>query len=298
MDKLTLSLIENSFDFLESSIKYSNGTENRDWKYALLNLSSAIELMMKAVLEQEHWSLLFEDIKKANKDILGQGDFKSVNFDTAIERIKSIVGVNFSPSDEKYIVKIRQKRNRITHFSVELHIEEVKSIVSKGISIFVRLYKEIDTSENVEGKLHYINTELLGFQKYVKLRLAEIEKEISGMKRPDIFLTCPSCLQETIVVDKKLDELCCKFCGAEFSYKDMASYASGGYSGPCPACSNGALACLAQTSESGEYICTKCNFTSEENYNVVCSSCENIYWDEDGGGENYLCEACHDSIYK
>ena len=60
MDKLTLSLIENSFDFLESSIKYSRGTENRDWKYALLNLASAIELMMKAILEQEHWSLLFE----------------------------------------------------------------------------------------------------------------------------------------------------------------------------------------------------------------------------------------------
>ncbi len=297
MDKLTLSLIENSFDFLESSIKYSKGTENRDWKYALLNLASAIELMMKAVLEQEHWSLLFEDIKKANKSIMEQGDFKSVNFDTAIERIKSIVGITFSPTDEKYIEKIRKKRNRITHFSVELHIEEVKSVVAKGIGIFIKLYKQTDTAENVEDKLHIINTELLGFQKYVKLRLAEIEKEISGMERPGIFLTCPSCLQETIVIDTKYDELCCKFCGAEFSYKDMASYASDGYSGPCPACNNGALAYLSHAGDSGEYICTKCDFSSEENYNIVCSSCENTYWDENGG-ESYLCEACHDSIYK
>jgi ribosomal protein S27E len=296
MDKLTLSLIENSFDYLESSIKYSKGTENRDWKYALLNLASAIELMMKAVLEQEHWSLLFEDIKKANKDILSQGDFKSVNFETAIERIKSIVGISFSHAEERYVEKIRQKRNRITHFSVELHIEEVKSIVAKGIGIFIKLYRKIDTAENVEDKLHYINSELLGFQKYVKLRLAEIEKEISGMQRPDIFLTCPSCLQETIVIDTKFDELCCKFCGAEFSYKDMASFASDGYFGPCPECSNGALAYLSQASEFGEYICTKCGFTSEDNYNIVCSSCGNIYWDENGG-ESYLCETCHDSIY-
>jgi hypothetical protein len=108
MDKLTLSLIENSFDFLDSSIKYSKGTENRDWKYALLNLANAIELMMKAVLEQEHWSLLFEDIKKANKAILEQGDFKSVNFDTAIERLKSIVGIVFSTTDGIYIEKIRK----------------------------------------------------------------------------------------------------------------------------------------------------------------------------------------------
>lgn len=297
MDKLTLSLIENSFDYLENSIKYSKGTENRTWKYALLNLASAIELMMKALLEQEHWSLLFEDIKKANKDILAQGDFKSANFETAIERIKSIVGISFSTTEEKYIEKIRQKRNRITHFSVELHIEEVKSIVAKGIGIFIKLYKQIDTTENVEDKLHYINTELLGFQKYVNLHLAEIEKEISGMERPCIFLTCPSCLQETIVIDTKFDKLSCKFCGEGFTYKDMAIFASDGYFGPCPECSNGALAYLSKGSELGEYICTKCGFTSEDNYNIVCSSCENTYWDENGD-EHYLCEACHDSIYK
>jgi predicted RNA-binding Zn-ribbon protein involved in translation (DUF1610 family) len=297
MDKLTLSLIDNSFDYLENSIKHSKDKENSAWKYALLNLASAIELMMKAVLEQEHWSLLFEDIKKANRETLAQGDIKSVSFETAIERIESIVGIIFSPTDEKYIEKIRQKRNRITHFSVELHIEEVKSIVAQGIDIFIKLYKQIDTAENVEDKLHYINTELLGFQEYVKMRLAEIEKEISGMERPDVFLTCPSCLQETIVIDKKCDELLCKFCGAGFSYKDMASFASDGYFGPCPKCSNGALAYLSNVSKLGEYICTKCGFTSENNYNVVCSSCGNTFWDENGD-VNYLCEACHGSIYK
>lgn len=297
MDKLTLSLIDNSFDYLENSIKYSKAEENRAWKYALLNLASAIELMMKGVLEKEHWSLLFEDIKKANKDALAKGDIKSVNFETAIERIKSIVGVSFSITDEKYLEKIRQTRNRITHFSVELHIEEVKSIVAKGIGVFIKLYKQIETAENVEDKLYYINTELLGFQKYVKIRLAEIDKEISGMERPDIFLTCPSCLQETIVIDKKYDELSCKFCGAGFTYKDMASFASNGYSGPCPECRNGALAYLSDVGEHGEYICTKCSFKSEYNYNVVCSSCENTFWDENGG-DNYLCETCRNSIYK
>lgn len=296
MEKLSLTLIENSFDYLETSIESSKGTDNCAWKYALLNLASAIELMMKAVLEKEHWCLLFEDINKANKDILNKGDLKSVNFETATERIKSIVGIKLSPNEERYLQKIRQKRNRITHFSIELHIEEVKSIVAKGIGIFIKLYRQIETDENVEDKLYYINNELLSFEKYVKLRLAEIEKEISGMERPNIFLTCPSCLQETIVINTKFDELSCKFCGAGFSYKDMADFSSDGYSGPCPECMKGALAYLAMSGDSGEYICTKCGFTSAENYNVVCTSCENTYWDENGD-ENYLCEACHKSIY-
>jgi len=147
-DKLSLSLIDNSFDYLESAIKYANGTENRDWKYALLNLASAIELMMKAVLEQEHWSLLFETIDNASKEALTQGDFKSVNFVKAVERIKCIVGVNFSPTENKYLEKIRTKRNKITHFSAELHIEEVKSIVAKGIGLFIKLYRQAVTELN------------------------------------------------------------------------------------------------------------------------------------------------------
>jgi len=190
--KFSLSLIDNSFDFLNSAIKYANGEENRDWKYALLNISNALELIMKAVLEKEHWSLLFENVDNANKEILSIGDFQSVNFKTAFERLKCIVGVDFSKNDKKYLKKIREKRNRITHFSAELHIEEVKSIVAKGIGVFIKLYKEIDTEENVEDKLHDINSELLGFQKYVKLRLAEIEKEIKDSQIPNSdFLTCP-----------------------------------------------------------------------------------------------------------
>ena len=128
--------------------------------------------------------------------------------------------------------KIRENRNKITHFSAELHIEEVKSIVAKGIGVFIKLYKKIDTEKNVEDTLHYINSELLGFRKYVKLRLAEIEKEINDSKRPNsVFLSCPSCLQETIIIHEKYDELFCKFCGAEFSYEDMARYSSNGYGG-------------------------------------------------------------------
>ena len=51
-EKLSFTLIENSFCFLESAIKYSKEKERRDWKYAILNLANALELMMKAVLEK------------------------------------------------------------------------------------------------------------------------------------------------------------------------------------------------------------------------------------------------------
>ena len=90
-NKLSLSLIENSSDYFGKCYQICKRHGKRDWKYVLLNLANAIELVMKAVLEKEHWSLLFENVDSANKEILSKGDFQSVNFKTAFERLKCII---------------------------------------------------------------------------------------------------------------------------------------------------------------------------------------------------------------
>lgn len=143
-------MTENSFDFIDSAIKYAHSKESRDWKYALLNLANGIELMMKAILEKEHWSLLFENINIASKDKLKTGEFKSVDFDTGLNRLKEIVGIPLPIRNERYLRKIRDFRNRITHFSVDINIEEVKSIVARGLNIFVFFYSKIEEEENVK----------------------------------------------------------------------------------------------------------------------------------------------------
>jgi hypothetical protein len=295
-EKLSFTLIENSFCFLESAIKYSKEKERRDWKYAILNLANALELMMKAVLEKEHWSLVFESIDSASREKIIKGNFQSVNFETSINRLENIVNFKLSASDLKYLKKIRDIRNKITHFSFEINIEETKSIVARGLGVFIKLYKKIDTYKNADDILHFINSELIEFEKYVKLRLAEIKDDLRASKRPDKnFYSCPSCLQNTIIINTNFDELFCKFCGAKFSYNDVANY-SGGNGGSCPECENGRLAFVVYNSEEGEFICTKCGFKSDYSYNVQCTSCQNTYWDENGN-DDYLCESCYKSNY-
>ena len=293
-EKLSLTLIENSFDFLYRAIKYSK--EKRDWKYAVLNLANALELMMKTILEKEHWSLLFESIDSASREKLIKGDFQSVNFETSINRLKSIINFKLSTSDLKYLRKIRDIRNKITHFKFEINIEEIKSIVARGLGVFIKLYKKIDKDKNADDILHFINSELIEFEKYVKLHLSEIKEDLRASKRPDKnFHSCPSCLQNTIIIDTNFDNLSCKFCGEEFSYSDVASYSEGN-GGPCPECEKGWLAFVVYNDKEGEFICTKCGFKSDHSYNVQCTSCENTYWDENGN-DDYLCESCYKSIY-
>ncbi len=85
------SLLENGLDFLISSLNHltsasgrpgsktaitidpSELEQKRRLKYALLHLCASIELIFKERLRQEHWSLVFKEISKANRTAYDAG---------------------------------------------------------------------------------------------------------------------------------------------------------------------------------------------------------------------------------
>ena len=72
----------------------------------------------------------------------------------------------FKYNDKKYLKKIRDKRNKITHFSIDVNIEEIKSIVARGLGLFVKFYKEIDSYEynkNLRGAGNSSTTKIYKF---------------------------------------------------------------------------------------------------------------------------------------
>jgi hypothetical protein len=183
-DELKLSLVENAKDFLLEAVKYAKASSPRDWKYAALNLWSALELLLKAILETEHWSLLFEDVNKASKKKLCGGDFQTVRFETTIERIKGIAGISLGDRELKYLRQIREIRNRITHSVVKLNVEQAKSVVGRGISVFLTLEQDY-LHEELDKTLEYeVNQALQDFQKYVDARLRDIKPQLEHVNRP------------------------------------------------------------------------------------------------------------------
>ena len=62
-ERIRLHLLENAFDYLLSAAEYASLKSPRSWKYAILHLVAGIELLLKARLQQEHWSLLFQRVE-------------------------------------------------------------------------------------------------------------------------------------------------------------------------------------------------------------------------------------------
>ncbi|MER7536939.1 hypothetical protein ABTX77_19490 [Streptomyces sp. NPDC097704] len=60
---------------------------------AVLHLQAAVEVLFKARLLAEHWTLVFADLHQATRKKLESADFKSVTTDAAVIRLRNIVGV-------------------------------------------------------------------------------------------------------------------------------------------------------------------------------------------------------------
>ncbi|MCE0445380.1 hypothetical protein LT493_11300 [Streptomyces tricolor] len=88
--------IRNGIDYLASVVEHLDENQSevgpRDLKYAVLHLQAAVEVLLKARLLREHWSLVFKDPGKATQRDFESADFESCGTEAAVERLREIAG--------------------------------------------------------------------------------------------------------------------------------------------------------------------------------------------------------------
>jgi len=213
--KVTFDLLENGLDFITSAVRIINQkSDNKRMKYALLHLSSGTELILKEILRLHDWRFLFHDIKDAKSELIQTGDFESVRFWKAINRLESECKVRFSEDEKKTLTELKLKRNKIEHFRINETVSSITSLSSRVLNILIRIINEqieIKKISPLSIKLiKELPRELSGFNSFVTERKRiikqEFENQISAGK---INLLCPSCLQQTFFIDSALS---CMFC--------------------------------------------------------------------------------------
>ncbi|ATI12666.1 hypothetical protein FKW50_14620 [Acetobacter pomorum] len=84
---------------------------------AVVQIYTAIELVLKARLFEEHWSLVVA--KNPDKDKFDAGDFVSVAFDEACKRLDIVVKDPVPSNAKMSFDALRKIRNKIVHFYTE-----------------------------------------------------------------------------------------------------------------------------------------------------------------------------------
>lgn len=288
---IEFDLLENGLDFIDNSLESVLTTqEPQKLKYAVLHISAGIELVLKEILRQEHWSLLFENINGADYKHLRSGDFISVSFASILKRLEGIVGANITDNQKKHFNSLRTKRNKIEHFAFKESSNALKSTISKALTDIIDIINEnIDTQNTSdEAQILYksIRKESAKFIEFVDLVRAKLKDTLIELNRRKVkIIDCPECLQDLFPLDGNYT---CLFCGytdtperiAELYADNILNYNSYyaykfGEDCPiksCPSCENETLII-----DNNSAFCITCDSHWELDKLSYCSDCGELY---------------------
>jgi hypothetical protein len=286
--KVEFELADNAFDYIVSAAEHAKRASPRDLKYAILHLFAGIELLLKARLYVHDWKLIFASSKKADQAALKTGDFRSVDFETACERLATEVSVSVDDATKNRLNELRKIRNKVQHFEVAVDAKQVTSLLAFGTS-FVIDFTNVHLPELLAPRdetLNQIYEHLRDFKHFVAERFKEVRGDLEAAATK---IECPRCWQETLIIGD-YDDPTCPFCGAEFDAEEMAEFSDTGSAERCPTCERQTASVRIAGDEGMIWFCYGCG---EDGKYRRCPRCDNLMWEEEG-----LCSTCLDEFMR
>ncbi len=114
---LTLNLLENSFEYLSTSLDYVIRARKEQtpglWKFAHFNLITAIELQLKERLNKISFKLIYADPESCQ---MVTSDTETASWTVLIERNKSVSGQNIVDIDYGRLVLAQRLSNQMLNY--------------------------------------------------------------------------------------------------------------------------------------------------------------------------------------
>src|SRR5690606_34270345 len=132
----------NGVDYLVSVVDLLGREEGdpspRDLKYAVLHLQAASEVLLKARLRIEHWTLVVKDAVRTNHQKFQEGDFESVTHTEAVRRLIDVVGVEITEVDKRALFNLSKDRNALQHWGLTGSAPTVEARAAKVLDFLIR----------------------------------------------------------------------------------------------------------------------------------------------------------------
>ncbi|MFJ2110073.1 serine/arginine repetitive matrix protein 1 [Streptomyces microflavus] len=237
--------VRNGLDYLASVVAHldesQSGVTPRDVKYAVLHLQAAVEVLLKARLFAEHWTLVFADLNHATPKRRDSADFKSVTTEAAVTRLRNIVGVPISDEEQKALKNLSEDRNKLQHFGFthDAHAVEVRAAVV--LDFLIRFCDEqlvaglADAEEQRETKagLRLLREGLGNIESFARERMNRIGAELKDEGVENRTIKCPSCDKLALVLrqspagtapDDWADVATCRYCSELWDTEELVGY--------------------------------------------------------------------------
>ncbi|MFF4589724.1 hypothetical protein [Streptomyces sp. NPDC001388] len=304
----------NGMDYLVSVVEnLAEGEEGvpspRGLKYAVLHLQAASEVLIKARLVYEHWSLVFKDPGRASRQRYEEGDFVSCELGDALSRLRDIAGITIHEKDKKALDTLTRSRNALQHYGLTIPARAVAARSAQVLDFLLRFIHEqlrpqlADAEQKaLDDEMEHVRDGLWDITSFLNMRLRRLQTELENLQ--DRTIECSECAEYAVVIGNE-DSVSCRFCHAMWPDKAtvMSEYADhhesvqmsfGDFIGlQCPNCQQVDLLMdsvkTAVECGPGFVMCFGCGSTWR--HLQRCSSCPSVF-DPDSAHESNLCLEC------
>ncbi|WP_259781035.1 hypothetical protein [Aestuariispira ectoiniformans] len=231
-DEQFTHLCENGFGFVTRAIEQLWENVSPDTlKYSVINFYSGVELLVKARLMHEHWTLIVVDPNKADIDEFLNGEAHTVGLKQAVQRLKKVAKVAVSPNAFNSFDELRKHRNRMVHFHHPINANEPDQEKQKEVVIleqcrgwfYLRRLLGDEWQEvfaDFQHQVAEINLAMKRHREYLTTVYDQIRPELEAARQDGAILaTCSACGFEAQVLDEiGPQEHECRVCLAEESF--------------------------------------------------------------------------------
>ncbi|MGX1268058.1 DNA-directed RNA polymerase subunit M/transcription elongation factor TFIIS [Streptomyces phaeoluteigriseus] len=301
--EMDFTLVRNGMDYLSSAVLYLTGKiqvpmdagslwpeaaqhptfsqptppwlSDRHLKYGVLHLQAATEVLLKARLVREHWSLVFKDPGNATRAKYESGDFDSCGTTAALDRLTKIVGVPITDKERKAIGDLANTRNALTHYGHKANAYAVESRAAGVLSFLIdfvprHLQRSLSSeAAEVATTMEAVRRRLRDIEVLVKKREQDLASDLDEVAERVVH--CPSCRRIALVAGET--PVACRFCARTFESPTDAAVAywqevldedeTAGLQ-KCPACGHDAVMLANTRAEPQEEV-------------ALCFNCGNVY---------------------
>lgn len=302
------SLTHNAFDFLARGIAEFDESP----KYSVIHFCAAVEMLLKARLMKEHWSLIVAKPEQANLAKFMAGDFISATLEDVRVRIRDVAGENIGDDACASFRALANHRNKMVHFFHQglEHDEKAKAqIVAEQCRSWFHLHRLLIRWDgyfsDFSSQIIHANRAMKGYRKYLAAKFKALKPELDAARKegnpPKACSACGFKAGIPDAIDDQIATLSCLVCDhAEIQVEldcphcgESIVVANEGYS-RCEHC-HGAIEPQhlvdALTDHDAAHIAMKDGDDSWDPIN--CGNCED-YHTVVMRGERYICTNCFD----
>jgi hypothetical protein len=140
--KIEFDLLRNAIDSIERAIEViayfdDEKDDAKRLKQAVLSAAHGIELLLKERLRRVHPAMIWDDVDKYPSP-----NARTVNVETAINRLIKIAGVQIDESDYKLLRELRDTRNAIEHYAWSTTKLQADTTVGEALGFAVHFAKD------------------------------------------------------------------------------------------------------------------------------------------------------------